>query len=74
MATLSVRHVPDAVYRALQTRAIEHNRSPEDEMLAILREAVLPPRARLGAILAGECPDLAPADDEDEDEDEDDSR
>ncbi|WP_280462955.1 FitA-like ribbon-helix-helix domain-containing protein [Nocardia carnea] len=66
MVTLSVRHVPDAVYRALRIRAVDHGRSPEDEILAILEEAVLPPRARLGAILAGNCPDIAPGDDEED--------
>ncbi|MGI5216940.1 FitA-like ribbon-helix-helix domain-containing protein [Nocardia sp. CA-290969] len=61
MVTLSVRHVPDAVYRALRIRATNHGRSTEDEILAILQEAVTPPeRARLGAILAGECPDADP--------------
>ncbi|MEU1982165.1 Arc family DNA-binding protein [Nocardia sp. NPDC019395] len=52
--TLSVRHVPDAVYRALRTRAGNHGRSTEAEILAILEDAVTPPeRARLGSILAG---------------------
>lgn len=69
MVTLSVRHVPDAVYRALRIRAVDHGRSPEEEILAILEEAVLPPRARLGAILAGDCPDIAPGEDEDSDPD-----
>lgn len=63
MVTLSVRHVPDAVYRALRIRAVNHGRSTEDEILAILREAVTPPeRARLGAVLAGECADPEPPD------------
>ncbi|MBF6352775.1 MULTISPECIES: FitA-like ribbon-helix-helix domain-containing protein [Nocardia] len=74
MVTLSVRHVPDAVYRALRIRAVDNGRSTEDEILAILREAVMPPRARLGAILAGDCPDIAPGEDEDGRPDPDDSR
>ena len=59
MVTLSVRHVPDAVYRALRVRADNHGRSTEAEMLAILEEAVAssPERARLGSVLAGEGQD-----------------
>ncbi|MGW0182604.1 FitA-like ribbon-helix-helix domain-containing protein [Nocardia sp. NPDC003345] len=53
MVTLSVRHVPDAVYRALQVRAGDHGRAVEAEILAILEEAVTPPRrTRLGSVLA----------------------
>ena len=56
MVTLSVRHVPDAVYRALRIRADNHGRSTEAEVLAILEEVVArsPERARLGSVLAGE--------------------
>ncbi|MGW5387133.1 FitA-like ribbon-helix-helix domain-containing protein [Nocardia sp. NPDC003963] len=56
MVTLSVRHVPDAVYRALRIRAVNHGRSTEAEILAILEEVVTrsPERARLGSVLAGE--------------------
>lgn len=58
MVTLSVRHVPDAVYRALRIRAENHGHSTEAEILAILEEAVTPApeRARLGAVLAGGYP------------------
>lgn len=58
MVTLSVRHVPDAVYRALRIRAANHGHSTEAEIRAILEEAVRnsPTRARLGAVLAGEAP------------------
>lgn len=53
MVTLSVRHVPDAVYRALQVRAGDHGRAIEAEVLAILEEAVTPTRrTRLGSVLA----------------------
>ncbi|WP_328387223.1 FitA-like ribbon-helix-helix domain-containing protein [Nocardia sp. NBC_00416] len=59
MVTLSVRHVPDAVYRALRVRAVNHGRSTEAEILAILEDVVTraPERARLGSVLAGERPD-----------------
>ncbi|GGL35596.1 FitA-like ribbon-helix-helix domain-containing protein [Nocardia jinanensis] len=59
MVTLSVRHVPDAVYRALRIRADNHGHSTEAEILAILEEAVTssPQRARLGSVLAGDCSD-----------------
>ncbi|MCX0271747.1 Arc family DNA-binding protein [Nocardia zapadnayensis] len=58
MVTLSVRHVPDAVYRALRIRADNHGRSTEAEILAILEEVVTrsPARVRLGKVLAGEHP------------------
>ena len=43
----------DETYRALETRAARHNRSPDAEMRAILEEAVLPEaRLRLGSALA----------------------
>ncbi|MFQ6226586.1 FitA-like ribbon-helix-helix domain-containing protein [Nocardia sp. NPDC002869] len=56
--TLSVRHVPDAVYRALRIRADNHGRSIEAEILAILEEVVTrsPERVRLGKVLSGESP------------------
>ncbi|MEU1525903.1 Arc family DNA-binding protein [Nocardia rhamnosiphila] len=58
MVTLSVRHVPDAVYRALRIRADNHGRSTEAEILAILEEVVTrsPERVRLGKVLSGESP------------------
>ncbi|MEU1953931.1 FitA-like ribbon-helix-helix domain-containing protein [Nocardia rhamnosiphila] len=58
MVTLSVRHVPDAVYRALRIRADNHGRSTEAEILAILEEVVTrsPERVRLGKVLSGEPP------------------
>ncbi|MGW6336111.1 FitA-like ribbon-helix-helix domain-containing protein [Nocardia rhamnosiphila] len=58
MVTLSVRHVPDAVYRALRIRADNHGRSTEAEVLAILEEVVTrsPERVRLGKVLSGESP------------------
>ncbi|MEV0363161.1 FitA-like ribbon-helix-helix domain-containing protein [Nocardia fusca] len=59
MVTLSVRHVPDAVYRALRTRADNHGRSTEAEILAILEEVVTrsPERVRLGKVLSEERPE-----------------
>lgn len=59
MVTLSVRHVPDAVYRALRIRADNHGRSTEAEVLAILEEVVTrsPERVRLGKVLSGEHPE-----------------
>ncbi|WP_063039746.1 FitA-like ribbon-helix-helix domain-containing protein [Nocardia grenadensis] len=62
MVTLSVRHVPDAVYRALRIRADNHGRSTEAEVLAILEEVVTrsPERVRLGKVLSGEHPEDDP--------------
>lgn len=59
MVTLAVRHVPDAVYRALRIRADNHGRSTEAEILAILEEVVTrsPEKVRLGSVLAGEPPE-----------------
>ncbi|NUP25081.1 MAG: Arc family DNA-binding protein [Nocardia sp.] len=68
MVTLSVRHVPDAVYRALRIRADNHGRSTEAEILAILEEVVTrsPERVRLGSVLAGEGTEAAGDDPADE--------
>jgi len=53
MATLTVRHLPDDVQRALRLRAAEHGRSTEGEVRAILAEAVKAPGPqRLGDALA----------------------
>ncbi|WP_416563104.1 FitA-like ribbon-helix-helix domain-containing protein [Nocardia testacea] len=58
MVTLTVRHVPDAVYRALRIRADNQGRSVEAEVLAIVEEVLTraPARVRLGKVLAGEHP------------------
>jgi plasmid stability protein len=53
MATLMVRNLPDEGRRALRLRAAEHGRSTEEEVRAILAEAVKAPGAqRLGGALA----------------------
>ena len=53
MAMLTVRNVPDEVYRALRVRAALRGRSTEAEVRAILQEAVLPEgRVALGTLLA----------------------
>lgn len=44
MAALTVRHLPDAVHRALRVRAAQHGRSTEAEVRAILEAAVKPRR------------------------------
>ena len=52
MAILTVRNVPDEVYRALRVRAALRGRSTEAEVRAILEETVLPEgRASLGTLL-----------------------
>ena len=53
MATLTVRNLPDEVYRALRVRAGTHGRSTEAEVRAILESAVKPEkRIRMGDALA----------------------
>ena len=42
---LSVKNAPDEVVRRLRERAVRHHRSLQGELLAILEEAVRPPRA-----------------------------
>ena len=42
MATLTIRNVPDEVYRALKSLAAIHKRSMEAEVRAILEEHSLP--------------------------------
>lgn len=52
MATLTVRNLPDEVYRALRLRAATHGRSTEAEVRAILEGAVNPEgRVRLGTLM-----------------------
>lgn len=41
---LSIKNAPDEVVRLLKERATRHHRSLQGEMLAILEEAVQPPR------------------------------
>lgn len=58
MATVTVRKLPDEVYRALRVRAATHGRSTEAEIRDILESAVRPPeRLRMGTALAklGRC-------------------
>jgi antitoxin FitA len=50
---LTVRNLPDEVYRALRVRAATHGRSTEAEVRAILEGAVRPEgRVRLGSLIA----------------------
>ena len=54
MAMLTVRNLPDEVYRALRVRAATHGRSTEAEVRAILEGAVKPEgRVKLGSLVAG---------------------
>jgi plasmid stability protein len=43
--TLSIKNAPDEVVRLLKERAKRHHRSLQGECLAILEEAVRPPRS-----------------------------
>ncbi len=53
MAAVTIRNRSDAAHRALKVRAMQHNRSTEAEMRAILEAAVrLDNRVRLGIELA----------------------
>ena len=54
MAMLTVRNIPDAVHRALRTRAAHHGHSLEAEVREILQSVVSPEgRVNLGSLLAG---------------------
>jgi plasmid stability protein len=53
MAAVTIRNLPDEVYRSLKVRAAKHNRSAEAEIRAILEAAVRPEgRMLLGTALA----------------------
>lgn len=53
MPSVTIRHVPDEVHRAIRVRAAQHGRSAEAEMRAILEAAVRPfNRLKLGSLLA----------------------
>ena len=53
MAMLTVRNIPDAVHRALRTRAAHHGHSMEAEVREILQSVVSPEgRVKLGSLLA----------------------
>ena len=53
MAAITVRNLPDEVYRALKARAAAHGRSTEAEVRRILEDALTPQeRVALGSFLA----------------------
>ena len=53
MAAVTIRNLSDEVHRALKHRAVQHNRSTEAEMRAILEAAVQPEgRLRIGTAMA----------------------
>jgi plasmid stability protein len=52
MAAITVRNLSDETHRALRVRAVEHGRSTEAEVRAILDEAVRPAgRVKIGSAL-----------------------
>lgn len=51
MAAVTVRNITEETHRALKMRAVQHGRSTEAEIRAILDESVRP-RVRLGQQLA----------------------
>nr|CAA6830255.1 MAG: Arc family DNA-binding protein [uncultured Thiotrichaceae bacterium] len=53
MAMMTVRNIPDEIYRALRVQAAKHGRSAEAEMRTILESAVKnKQRFKLGSMLA----------------------
>lgn len=53
MAMMTVRNIPDEVYRALRVQAAEHGQSAEAEVRSILAEAVKGQQGiKLGSLLA----------------------
>ncbi len=51
---LSIKNAPDEVVQRLKARAARHHRSLQGEVLAILEEAVQPPRTLTSAELLAE--------------------
>jgi plasmid stability protein len=52
MAAITIRNLSDETHRALRARAMEHGRSTEAEVRAILDEAVRPAeRLKMGSAL-----------------------
>ena len=53
MSSITVRNIPDEVYRAIRIRAAMHGRSAEAEVRDILEQAAKPEgRMKLGTLLA----------------------
>lgn len=53
MPAVNIRNIPEAIHRALKLQAVQHGRSTESEIRAILKAAVLPKtRVKIGAELA----------------------
>lgn len=53
MAAVIIRSLSDETHRALKARAVEHGRSTEAEIRAILEEAIRPQeRVKVGSALA----------------------
>ena len=53
MPAVTVRRLPEEIFRALKLRAAQNGRSTEAEIRHILEESVLPkPRLRIGSELA----------------------
>jgi len=52
MPTLTIRNLPEAVYRRLKERADRNRRSLNGEVVTVLEEAVLPPPHDVDALLA----------------------
>lgn len=51
--TVTIRGIPEDIYRAIRVRAAQHGRSLQAEVLAIFEEAVKPEkRVKLGDLLA----------------------
>ncbi|AFK63798.1 plasmid stability protein StbC [Advenella kashmirensis WT001] len=52
MASVTIRHIPDEVHRALRLRAAKHGRSTEAEIRSILEQAARPEgRLQLGSLM-----------------------
>ena len=52
MPAITIRNLPEAIHRALRIRAVEHGRSIEAEVGAILEEAVRPEgRRKMGSAM-----------------------
>ena len=63
MPAITIRNLPEAIHRALRIRAVEHGRSTEAEVRAILEEAVRPEgRLKMGSAMVELCRPLGGVD------------
>lgn len=53
MATLTIKNIPDELYRQLKDTAVLHRRSINSEVIICLEDALLTPKIDTDSVLAG---------------------